>query len=148
MKKMILSKQQQASQNAQENAQAQQASLQQKGQFDLQLEQMRGQMKQQSEAELSRGKKEEIALQGLFAIWQAGVPMPPALSGVENELVKNILLPLFAQNQINQASIAAAHQNLQDAQQMQQQGAQQLPPPGGQPTQSPQSQLPQTQNAA
>ena len=139
MKKMVMGKQQQASQNAQENAQAQQASLQAKGQLDMELEQMKGQMKQQSETELSRGKKEEIALQGLFAIWQAGMQVPPALAGVQQEIIENILLPLFAQNQVNKAAMSQQAQP-QDGQP---QGQQRLPPP-----QQQQIQSQQTQNAA
>jgi hypothetical protein len=129
MKKMAISKQQQAQQNAQDNAQAQIQSAQAASQSEMQLEQMKGQMKQQSETELSRGRKEEIALSGLFSIWQSGQPVPPALMGVQNEIIENILLPLFAQNQTNRIAIAQANQNLQDAAAMQQQGV------GGQPQQ-------------
>lgn len=144
-KKMLVSEAQQAAQNQQYTAQAQQASNQQTAQNAMELEQFKVQAESQKNQDLSKGKKEEIALQGLFAIWQAGVAVPPVLAGVQQEIVTNILLPLFAENQINKEKISHAMQLEQQQNQQEQQQNSPQPPQGGQPQQQ---QIQQQQNAA
>lgn len=144
-KKMLISEAQIAQQNQQYTAQAQQQSNEQTAQNQMQLEQFKVQAESQKNQDLSKGKKEEIALQGLFAIWQAGVPVPPVLAGVQQEIVTNILLPLFAENQINKEKISQAMQMQQ--QQAQQEQQENSPQPQGQPDPNQQQISPQ-QNAA
>lgn len=128
-KKMIQGQAQQASQNAQENAQVQQQSLQMKAQADMALEQAKSQFKSQETSELSTSDKEKIALQGYFDCLKVGVALPPVLA---QEIVNNVLLPLFAQNKSNQAMLAQASQMHQAAdmqqQSMQQPDQNQIPP--------------------
>ena len=128
-KKMIQAKQQQASQNAQENAQAQQQSLQMKGQMDQQIEQLKSQYESQKNMELSRAQKEQIALQGYFDCKKVGQSVPPQL---EQEIITNVLLPLFAENQTNKAMLAQAMQMHQAADQKMQQALPQGQPDQGQ----------------
>lgn len=130
-KKMWEAQQQQAQQNTQLNAQAQQQSLQMKAQVDMALEQAKAQFESQKNADLSRAKKEELFINGIFAVWTKGGALPRELEGVASELINNVGLPLFAQNQQNQIALK------QGIQQGMAQAAQQ---PGGPP------QLPQAQN--
>jgi hypothetical protein len=132
-KKMLISEAQIAQQNQQYTAQAQQESNQQTADNEMKLEQFKAQMESQKNQDLSKGKKEEIALQGLFAIWQAGVPVPPVLAGVQQEIVTNILLPLFAENQVNKEAIMQAAQLHAAANQQQAQENLPQQPQGGQP---------------
>lgn len=128
-KKMWVAQQQQAQQNAQMNAQAQQDSLKMKAEADMALEQAKSQFEAQKNADLSRAKKEELFIQMISSIVTAGVAMPPGLDVVAQELYKNVGLPLFAQNQKNQAALQQGMQiGMQQAQQQ----------PGG-PPQLPQS---------
>ena len=136
MKKMVMAKAQQASQNAQENAQAQQQSLQMKAQSDMQIEQMKRQFEAQKNTELSTAAKEQIALQGYFDCLKVGVQLNPTLA---QEIETNVLLPLFAQNQVNKAAMSQASQPQHEQSQQQDMSQQQ---------QQPQIQSPQTQNAA
>ena len=148
-KKMWQAQQQKAQQDQQANAQAQQASLQQNLEGQAQIEQMKAQNESQKQADLSRGRKEEIALQGIFAIWQAGVPVPPALAPVQQEIVTNILLPLFAENQVNKAKLQQAmlaHQAMDQQDQQQAQNEQPVDP--NQPPQQPDQNQQQPQQQA
>lgn len=150
-KKMLISEAQIAQQNQQQTAQAQQQSNAQTAQNAMQLEQFKVQAESQKNSDLSKGKKEEIALQGLFAIWQAGVPVPPVLAGVQQEIVTNILLPLFAENQINKEKISQAMQLQQQQAQAEQQENSPQQPQGAQSQPDPNQQQqiqPSQQNAA
>lgn len=118
-KKMWAAKQQEAQQNAQMNARAQQQSLQMKAQADMALEQAKAQFEQQKNAELSKGKKEEIVLQGIFGIWQKGGSLPQELQQLGQEIITNVALPLFAENQQNKQAIAQGMQQQAIAQQQQ-----------------------------
>jgi hypothetical protein len=136
-KKMWQAQQQEAQQNAQMNAQAQQQSLQMKAQFDQEHEQLKAQLEQQKTADLSKAKKEELFINGIFAVWTKGGALPQELQGIVMELINNVGLPLFAQNQQNQAALK------QGIQQGMVQSAQQ---PGGPPIQPGQNQGPQEQD--
>lgn len=107
-KKMWQSQQQQKQADQQANIQSQRQTAQDAAQGAQQLEQMKAQFEQQKTADLSRADKEKIALQGMFAIWTAGIPVPPALLGVQKELVEGLLLPLFAENMQNKESLQQA----------------------------------------
>lgn len=137
-KKMLQFQQQQTQQNEQQNAQTQQQSLQMKAQNDAQLEQLKAQFEAQKTADLSKGRKEEILLQGFTTMWSTGIPVPPELKGVEAEIIKNIAIPLFAENTKNGMDLQQGMQQIQQAQDQQPSG----PPtqPGQQPDQQDQGQ--------
>src|ERR1700752_2379118 len=98
---MLQFQQQQAAQNTQLASQQQQQSNQQAAQNQMQLEQMKAQLESQKNSDLSKGKKEEILLQGFTTMWAAGIAVPSELKQVEAEIIKNIALPLFAENTKN-----------------------------------------------
>ena len=117
-KKMIQGQQQMQQQNQQYTAQAQQASNQQTAQNTAQLEAAKHQMKIQQDQELSKAAKEQIMLQGVMDWIKMGVaPMTPQASQVMQEVLTNVGLPLFAENEGNKQAIT---QTLQQAQGMQQ----------------------------
>jgi hypothetical protein len=62
-------------------------------------------VKTQMETALSAAKQKEIILEGIFGIYAKGVPMPAELQGLTNEIIKNVGLPLFAENIQNQQAI-------------------------------------------
>lgn len=137
-KKMWASQQQQAQQNAQMNAEAQQQSLQMKAQADMALEQAKAQFESQKNTELSRSKKEELFIQGIFAILSKGAAIPDELQPVATELFQNVGLPLFAENTKNKMALAQGMQMAQQAQQQQQGGQEQgEPEEQGQPQEQP-----------
>lgn len=105
-KKMWQAQQQEAQQNAQMNAQAQQESLKMKAQADIELEQTKATFEAQKNQDLSRAKKEELFIQGLFAVWTKGGTLPQELEPLAQELITNVGLPLFAANQQNKAALA------------------------------------------
>lgn len=118
-KKMWAAQQQQAADNAQQNAQIQQQSLQMKAQLDMQHEQMKSQFESQKNSELSKAKKEELFINGIFSILSKGMALPGALDTVANELYTNIGIPLFAQNQQNKAALQQGMQQQAEAQSQQ-----------------------------
>jgi len=141
-KKMIQGQAAQKQQDSQQNAQMQQQSNQQAAQNEQQLEALKAQYEASKNADLSKGKKEEILLTGFTQMWAAGVAVPPELKSLEAEVIKNVALPIFGENQKNTVALS---QGMQD-QGSQQQGQQpQLPPPDqqqpqqGQPDQSQQN---------
>ena len=120
-KKMWVSQQQAAAQREQSNAQVQQQSLQMKAQLDMQLEQTKAQFESQKNQELSRAKKEELFINGIFAILAKGGTLPPDVQAVADEMMTNVGLPLFAENQQNKAALQKGMQ-MGIQQGMQQQG--------------------------
>ena len=75
------------------------------------------------ETALSAAKQKEIILTGIFGIYAKGVPMPAELQGLTNEIIKNVGLPLFAENIQNQQAIqegAEEQQEQAEEEQMQQ----------------------------
>jgi len=127
-KKMWQAQQQEAQQNAQMNAQAQQQSLQMKAQLDLQHEQAKAQYEAQKNEDLSRARKEELFIQGIFGVWQKGGQLPDQLTGVAQELIQNVGLPLFAANTKNQQAL---QQGMQQGMQMAAGQPAGAPQPGG-----------------
>lgn len=138
-KKMIQSQAQQKAQDSQLNAQAQQQSLKMAAENEMKMEQMKASLEAQKNTDLSKGKKEEILLTGFTTMWAAGIPVPAELKGLEQEIIKNVALPLFSENQNN---LATLQQQAQAAQQNQQE----LPPAQDEQEQSDQS--PQMQQDA
>ena len=139
---MWQAQQQEQQQNQQANIDSQRQTAQDAAQGQQQLEQLKAQYEQQKTADLSRADKEKIALQGMFAIWQAGIPVPPALEQVQQEIVVNLLGPLFAENRMNAAALQQAAQmhQLMDQQDQQQSAQNQPVNPNQQPQQAQQDQ--------
>jgi len=91
------------------NAEAQAQSLQQKGQMDAQIEQVKQQAetaKSQSEA---KSKKEQILLQGVLQIYNTcltnGTPVPAELKPLINQVMQNVGIPITVENQQMQQEI-------------------------------------------
>ena len=115
-KKMLQAQAQQKQQDIQANAQAQQDSLVMKAKLDAQQEDLKAKYEQQKNADLSKSEKERIALQGYFDCKKAGVSLPPEL---EQEILTNVLVPLFAENAQNKMKLAQGMQQMVQAQQQQ-----------------------------
>lgn len=143
-KKMIQGQAAQKQQDSQQNAQMQQQSNQQAAQNEQQLEALKAQYEASKNADLSKGKKEEILLTGFTQMWAAGVAVPAELKGLEAEVIKNVALPIFGENQKNTVALSQGMQDQGDQQQGQQP---QLPPPDQQQPQQgqpdPSQQMPQ-----
>lgn len=125
-KKMWQAQAQQKQQDMENNAKVQQQSLQMKAQADMALEQAKAQFEAQKNQDLSRSKKEELFITGIFAILAKGGAIPDQLQPVASELFTNVGLPLFAANQQAKAALS------QGIQQGMQQAQQQLGPPDDQ----------------
>jgi len=124
MKKMIKDKQQQATQNAQLNAQQAAVAAKSKTDGDVQTETLKGEL-----------LLKNTALAGILALYQKGM-LPPELQPLSSAIFQNILIPTIAQNQEQQEQMM---QMLQQGQQQAQQPEQQ-PDQEGQETQMPQEQ--------
>lgn len=122
-KKMIQAQKEQAAQNTQLAAQQQQQSNQQTAQNEMQIEQMKAQFEAQKNQDLSRAKKEELLLTGFTQMWAAGIAVPAELKSLEQEIITNVAIPLFAQNTKNGVALAQGMQAMQ-----QQNQGQQAPP--------------------
>jgi len=119
-KKMIQGQKEQAAQNTQLAAQQQQASNQQAAENEMQMEKMKADLESRKNEELSRAKKEELFINGIFSVWTKGGTLPPELQGVAQELIQNVGLPLFAQNTKNNVALAQGMQAMQQSDQGQQ----------------------------
>jgi len=97
MNRMIKSKQEQASRNAQENAEAQQASIAAKAQADTSL----------IKTEMVESQKNEF-IKGYFATLGKGGVIPPELTQLVQGIMVNIGVPLQLENQQMQQEIMAA----------------------------------------
>ena len=88
------------------------------------------QMKGQIESMTSKEKQKEIILSGIFAIYGKGLQMPENLKGLEEEILHNLALPLFAENLARMQQVAQGlEQEQQEQMAMQQQEQQQSPQP-------------------
>jgi len=72
-------------------------------------------MKSQLELALAAEKQKEIILTGVFGIYAKGVPMPPELQSLTQEIITNVGLPLFAQNMANAQAIQQGAEEQQEA---------------------------------
>jgi len=79
------------------------------------------------ESLMSKEKQKEIILTGIFGIYQKGVPMPPELTGLRDEIIKNVGIPLFAQN-VEAVSQMQQAQQQPDNEQQENMTGQQEPP--------------------
>ena len=98
--------------------------------------QMELQTKTAIEMALSANKQKETLMQGIFGIYQKGIPMPAELQDLAKEIINNVGIPLFLSNQQSQQQYAQqAQQQPQDPNQQQDPSQQQ-----GQPQQDPSQQ--------
>ena len=126
-KRYIKIEQEKAMINSQQNAEAQQASIQAKMQADSSLEQQR-----------SLIKEKEIILQGVFDLAKANIPVPTELQALVSSMLQNVSIPIDVQNQQQQQALEQQQQA--EMEQMQQQQMEQ----GGQEQMGPQ-QVPELQ---
>jgi hypothetical protein len=117
MKKMLETQQAQAQMNQQQTiqgqiaaAQAAEAEKRKTLEMDLAIK------KQISDMQTANDLKKTM-IAGLFGIYQKGLQVPQELKALEQEVLQNIALPLFAENMGNEAAMA---QGMQEAQMQQQ----------------------------
>ena len=112
-KRYIKTEQENASNNSQQNAEAQQASIQAKMQADSTIEQQK-----------SLTKEKEIILQGVFDLAKANIPVPAELQQLVMSMLQNVTVPITVQNQQQEQALIQQQQQMQQQQQaeMQQQG--------------------------
>ena len=113
-KRFIKTEQEKAMVNSQQNAEAQQASIQAKMQADSSLEQQK-----------SLTKEKEIILQGVFDLAKANIPVPAELQTLVANMLQNVTVPIAVQNQQQQQALAQQQQA--EMEQMQQQEMEQGP---------------------
>jgi len=143
MKKMLESQQQQAAQQSQMNAQVQMQSAQMAEAEKRKSLEMELMMKKQiSDMETANDLKKSMVA-GLFGIYQKGLPVPEELKTLEQEVLQNIALPLFAENIANVHNVAAQSEQMQ-AEEGQEQGA---PEEGQEQEQAPEEQQQEMQEA-
>ena len=113
-KRFIKIEQEKAQINSQQNAEAQQASIQAKMQADSAIEQQK-----------SLTKEKEIILQGVFDLAKANIPVPAELQTLVANMLQNVTVPIAVQNQQQQQALA--QQQEAEMEQMQQQEMEQGP---------------------
>jgi hypothetical protein len=144
MKRMIQGKAAQVQQNATLNAKAQQESLAMKADFDMKELEKKLKIEGLAQTEQSKNKLREIALQGYFQVMSSknGDVQPEAMP-VINEMLQNLMLPLFKDNAEHTMALGALLGNpeqqgqqdegqqpsMQDGQQQDQSQQQQIQPP-------------------
>jgi len=125
MKRMIQGKAAEVQQNAQLNAQAQQESLKMKGKMDLDNLKEKLRIEGDADKEKNKNKLKEIALQGAFQVMASKeAEVQPEWKPVINELIQNIMLPLFADNIGHTAALGKLLTMNQPEQQTEQDGQQ------------------------
>lgn len=122
-KKMLLYEEQMNRQNSEMNAKAQQESLMMKAKADAKAKQDEISMKGQVDTSLAKEKQKEIILQGIFGIYAKGLSIPSELKGLEMEMIQNVAIPLFAQNQAQIQQLQEEAESEQEQQMEQEQGA-------------------------
>jgi hypothetical protein len=120
-KRYIKTEQEKAANNSQQNAEAQQASIQAKMQADSAIEQQK-----------SLTKEKEIILQGVFDLAKANIPVPPELQQLVGSMLQNVTVPITVQNQQQEQALMQQQQQMEQEmmqQQMEQGGQGQQPSP-------------------
>ena len=113
-KRYIKTEQEKAQNNSQQNAEAQQASIQAKMQADTIIDGKRA---------LAREK--EIILQGVFDLAKSNIPVPAELQQLVADTLQNVNVPIEVQNEEQQMALEQQAQQ-QEQMQMEQMGEQQL----------------------
>lgn len=108
MKKMLQSQLQQAKDNQDATFKAQVESGKTAEIEKRKTMQQEVSMKGDIETKISKEKQREIILQGIFGVYQKGLQMPQELKGLEAEMIRNVAIPLFAENVNNIEAIAGA----------------------------------------
>jgi hypothetical protein len=116
-KRFIKTEQEKAMVNSQQNAEAQQASIQAKMQADSSIEQQKALM-----------KEKEIILQGVFDLAKANIPVPAELQTLVANMLQNVTVPLAVQNQQQQQALAQQQQAEMEQMQQQQMEEGEMPP--------------------
>ena len=118
MKKMLESQQQQAMQNQQMTIQGQMQAAQVAEEEKRKSLEMEIEIKKRiSEAETNNAIKKSM-IEGIFGLYQKGVPVPQELKMLEQEIIQNIAMPIIAEN------VETINKAMEEAQ-MQQQAEQQ-----------------------
>lgn len=118
MKKMLESQQQQAMQNQQMTIQGQMQAAQVAEEEKRKSLEMELEIKKRiSEAETNNAIKKSM-IEGIFGLYQKGVPVPQELKMLEQEIIQNIAMPIIAEN------VETINKAMEEAQ-MQQQAEQQ-----------------------
>jgi len=123
-KKMLLWQQQMAQQNQQQtiDGQIQSATVSEKEKRKSMIQEVT--MKGQIEAMVSQEKQKEALITGFMGALQKGVAIPIEWKGVETEIIKNVAIPLFAQNVQNMQQIADGMIQQEDQPDQEEQGEQ------------------------
>lgn len=116
MKKMLVSKMQQAQQNAEMNAQAQQQAVMTKGQMDMQLKQMEAQVEGEKVRLQGEAQNKTAVINMVASLVGKGMPIPTNMQPLVNAVTENLMLPLAVENEQQKAAIV---QQMQVAQQQQ-----------------------------
>lgn len=119
MKKMLISKMQQAQQNAEMNAQAQQQSVVAKGQMDMQIKQFEAQAKTEEIRLQGESQNKSAVINMVSALLSKGLPISADVKPLVDTVMQNLMLPFAVENQQQQQSII---QQMQAAQQEQMEG--------------------------
>jgi len=116
-KRYIKAEQEKAMINSQQNAEAQQASIQAKMQADSSIEQQK-----------ALTKEKEIILQGVFDLAKANIPVPSELQTLVASMLQNVIVPISVQNEQQQQALE--QQRMAEQQQMEEQQMQEgaMPP--------------------
>jgi hypothetical protein len=107
-KRMLAAKQQESAQNSQLQAQAASKAAKDKAEGEMAHMQMELKLKAETSQMDSDNRKEEILLNGFMHAISKGVAIPPEWVGVQNEIIANVALPLFAKNHQAGAAIGQA----------------------------------------
>lgn len=116
MKKMLVSKMQQAQQNAEMNAKAQQEAVMAKGQMDMQLKQMEAQVEGEKVRLQGEAQNKTAVINMVASLVGKGMPIPANMQPLVNAVTENLMLPLAVENEQQKAAIV---QQMQAAQQQQ-----------------------------
>jgi len=113
-KRYIKTEQEKAQMNSEQNAQAQQASIQAKMQADTIID-----------GKKALAREKEIILQGVFDLAKANIPVPAELQQLVADTLQNVNVPIEVQNEEQQMALEQQAQQ-QEQMQMEQMGEQQL----------------------
>lgn len=118
-KRMIETQFKKAQQNAELNAKAQQESLMMKAQMDEKALQQELVLKSEMERNVGEQRTKETIVKGIFDIYSKGMQIPAELKDLANQVIQNVALPIFAQNQ--QMQMAMQQEQMQAQQQPEEQ---------------------------
>jgi len=121
-KRMIQGESKKAEDNARMNAEAQQQSLQAKGEIDNQLKQMEAQVEMEKQKMMGDAQSKNTVLAGFMKMVSEGLEIPAYLRPLANATFESVALPAMVSNQQERDRI---QQQMQQQLMMQQQAEQQ-----------------------